>query len=177
MNFCACTVKTDTAKEPPQLSTTTNDIYTMAGLLIRRLHQISTSVFTARMKEADLDLTPVQFGALSALSDHPEVDQATLAGLIAHDRVTMGSVLDRLQNKGLITRKVSPQDRRARVLSLTDNGRRVLDAATPIVHALQGEILSGLDDQETEQLLQLMRKAADAGNNRSRAPLLFPKGP
>ncbi len=129
------------------------------------------------MKEADLDLTPVQFGALTALKGNPDVDQATLAGLIAHDRVTMGSVLDRLQNKGLITRKISQNDRRARVLSLTDQGRAVVDAATPIVHALQNEILSGLDAQEAEQLLHLMRKAADAGNQRSRAPLLFPKRP
>lgn len=152
-----------------------NDIYNMAGLLIRRLHQISTSVFTASMKQAGLDLTPVQFGALSALSTNPDVDQATLAGLIAHDRVTMGAVLDRLQNKGLITRKVSPHDRRARVLALTDIGQTVVETATPIVRALQGDILTGLDQHETQQLLHLMRKAADAGNARSRAPLLFPK--
>lgn len=159
------------------MSDATNDIYSMAGLLIRRLHQISTSVFTTRMKEAGLDLTPVQFGALSALAQNPDVDQATLAGLIAHDRVTMGAVLDRLQNKGFITRKVSPHDRRARVLSLTAKGRTALDKALPIVQALQSEILSGLDETETRQLLQLMRKAADAGNQRSRAPLLFPRRP
>jgi DNA-binding MarR family transcriptional regulator len=159
------------------VSDTHSDIYSMAGLLIRRLHQISTSVFAARMKEAALDLTPVQFGALSALADHPDVDQATLAGLIAHDRVTMGSVLDRLQNKGFITRKVSPTDRRARVLSLTADGRAALNRALPIVKALQSEILSGLDAGETQQLLELMRKAADAGNQRSRAPLLMPRRP
>ena len=152
-----------------------NELYGMAGHLIRRLHQISTSVFTQRMKEAGIDLTPVQFGALSALQSNPDVDQATLAGLIAHDRVTIGAVLDRLQNKGLIERKVSPRDRRARVLSLTPAGQTLLQTTTPIVWSLQEDILGGLDSQEKDTLLSLMRKVAEAGNDLSRAPLLPPK--
>ena len=43
------------------------DIYNYAGHLIRRLNQISTSVFQAGMKEAGQDLTPVQFAALNAI--------------------------------------------------------------------------------------------------------------
>jgi len=152
-----------------------NELYNMAGHMIRRLHQISSSVFAQKMKEAELDLTPVQFGALSALHSNPDVDQATLAGLIAHDRVTMGAVLDRLQNKGLIERKVSPKDRRARILSLTPLGQEVLKTTTPIVWALQDEILTGLSAEEKAELLRLMRKAAEAGNARSRAPLLVPQ--
>lgn len=152
-----------------------NDLNDMAGHLIRRLHQISSSVFAQRMKEAGIDLTPVQFGALSALRDNPNVDQATLAGLIAHDRVTMGAVLDRLQNKGLIARDISPRDRRARILRLTDKGRAVLDSTQPLVWALQNDILCGLDPQEKETLLHLMRKLAKAGNDLSRAPLQVPQ--
>lgn len=152
-----------------------NDLYGMAGHLIRRLHQISTSVFAQRMKDAGIDLTPVQFGVLSALHSNPDVDQATLAGLIAHDRVTIGAVLDRLQNKGLIERKVSPRDRRARILSLTSAGQTLLETTTPIVWTLQEDILGGLDSQERDKLLDLMRKVATASNELSRAPLLPPK--
>lgn len=150
------------------------ELNTMAGHLIRRLNQISASVFAEKMKQAGQDLTPVQFGALSTLRAHPNVDQATLAGLIAHDRVTMGAVLDRLQNKGLIARNISPTDRRARVLSLTPAGQDVLTTVTPIVRALQDEILTGLSASEKAQLLRLMQKATEAGNDRSRAPLLTP---
>lgn len=147
------------------------ELYDMAGHLIRRLNQISVSVFAEKMRQAGLDLTPVQFSALTALQANPEVDQATLAGLIAHDRVTMGAVLERLQNKGLIERTVSPRDRRARVLSLTRAGQSVLQEVTPIVWALQDEILTGLSADEKTELLRLMRKATHAGNERSRAPL------
>ncbi|QIZ82656.1 winged helix-turn-helix transcriptional regulator [Thalassovita gelatinovora] len=147
----------------------------MAGHLIRRLNQISVSVFNDRMREAGFDVTPVQFSALSVLSTNPQVDQATLAGLIGHDRVTMGSVLDRLHNKGLIERKTSPNDRRAKVLNLTDKGRNLLAQATPIVWALQTDILAGLNEDERSEMLRLMQKTVDAGNQLSRAPLMRPK--
>ena len=77
----------------------------MPGHLIRRLHQISTRVFTARVKEAGFDLTPVQFAALDVIRRHPGLDQARLADAVAKDRATRGAVVDRLERKGLVTRE------------------------------------------------------------------------
>lgn len=151
------------------------ELHDMAGHLIRRLHQISVSVFAERMKAAGLDLTPVQFAALEALRQHPDVDQATLAGLIAYDRVTLGGVIDRLEAKGLISRIVSPQDRRARLVRLTSAGLDLLSQAGPIVRGFQDSILQGLDATERQQLVTLMRKTTEAGNDQSRAPLLVPR--
>ena len=143
----------------------------MPGHLIRRLQQISVSVFAERMRAAGHDLTPVQFAALAALEAHPGADQATLAGLIAHDRATLGGVVDRLEAKGFIAREVSPRDRRARVLELTPAGAAALTRARPDVEAVQAEILAGLDTEERESFLRLLQKATDAGNALSRAPL------
>jgi MarR family transcriptional regulator, temperature-dependent positive regulator of motility len=151
------------------------ELHDMAGHLIRRLHQISVSVFAERMKAAGIDLTPVQFAALSALEGHPEVDQATLAGLIAYDRVTLGGVVDRLEGKGLVHRSVSQQDRRARVLRLTPRGAALLARVQPLVRGFQDEILTGLDAAERAQVMALLRKTTVAGNDQSRAPLLPPK--
>ena len=52
------------------------DAQSMAGHLIRRLHQQSTQVFTRRIQEAGFDLTPVQFAAMDAITKHPGIDQA-----------------------------------------------------------------------------------------------------
>ncbi len=147
------------------------DIHNMAGHLIRRLNQISVSVFSDRVNQAGYDVTPVQYGALAAIAAHPGLDQATLAGLIAYDRVTIGGVVDRLEQKAYVKRVVSPRDRRARELHLTGKGRDVLAALGPIVQALQSEILSGLSTQERETFLKLLEKTTDAGNELSRAPL------
>lgn len=150
------------------------EIHLMAGHLIRRLNQISVSVFQDRMAAEGLDLTSVQFAAMTMLKRHPGIDQTTLAGLIAHDRATMGGVIDRLDAKGLLKRQVSPHDRRARVLSLTAEGEALLVRVSPIVEALQRDILTGLTPAEQDTFLKLAAKAAEAGNELSRAPLKVP---
>ena len=148
------------------------DIYSMPGHLIRRLHQIHKSVFQTRMREAGYDLTSVQFAALTAIAAYPGRDQASIAGLIAHDRATMGGVIDRLEQKGLIARAVSTRDRRARELTLTPEGHAVLKDVRPRVECIQPEILPGLTDDERAEFIRLAHKAADAGNDLSRAPLV-----
>ncbi len=131
----------------------------MPGHLIRRLHQISTQVFTRRLQEAGHDLTPVQFAALDALAGHPGIDQAGLAEAVAKDKATIGAVADRLAQKGLVERVASRRDRRAKALTLTPDGERVLAAVLPLVMALQREILPGLDEAEYRQFVALAAKA------------------
>ena len=110
---------------------------TMPGHLIRRLHQKSTQVFTRHVRAAGYDLTPVQFAALDALSHVPGIDQAGLADAVGKDPATIGAVVDRLAQKGLLTRVKSSADRRARVLELTGEGKAVLDALRARGHVLR----------------------------------------
>lgn len=146
-------------------------IYNMAGHLIRRLNQISTSIFQDRMKASGFEITPVQFAALNAIKSHPGIDQASLAGLIAYDRATIGGVVDRLESKTLVERVVSKRDRRARELTLTPQGKVTLEELMPIVLELQPHILTGLSPEEAVEFLRLAEKIANAGNELSRAPL------
>lgn len=148
-------------------------IYNMAGHLIRRLNQISSSVFQDRIQACGYDMTSVQFAALNAISANPGIDQATLAGIIANDRPTIGGVVDRLEKKGLVSRLVSQRDRRAREVSLTSKGATVLAELTPVVKKLQTDILTGLTAAERIEFLRLAQKAAIGGNDLSRAPLII----
>lgn len=151
-----------------------SSLHIMPGHLIRRLQQISVSLFAARMGEAGLDLTSVQYAAMATLHDHPGLDQGTLAGLIAYDRATIGGVVDRLVQKGLMLRETSAKDRRARILTLTAEGERVLACATPWVERVQEDIVACLSEEERGIFQALLRKATDAGNDLSRAPLRRP---
>lgn len=132
----------------------------MPGHLIRRLHQISTHVFMMRTKEAGFDLTSVQFAALDAIRQSPGIDQAGLADVVAKDRATIGAVVDRLEQKGLISRKVNLSDKRARKLALTNTGEKLVASIRPIVERLQKEILPGLDEDEYRMFVKLAAKAA-----------------
>ena len=146
-------------------------IHAMPGHLIRRLNQISVGIFADKMADAGLTLTPVQFAALSAVAEHPGIDQATVAGLIAYDRATLGKVIDKLESRGHILRETSSRDRRAKVLRVSEAGQALLTQARPIVAALQSEIIGGLTPDEQEVFLRLLDKATMAGNEHSRAPL------
>jgi len=147
------------------------DLWTMPGHMIRRLHQASVSLFLEETEGTGHALTPVQFAALCAIRSQPRLDQATLAGLIAYDRVTIGGVVDRLVQKGLVDRRVSPRDRRARELVLTTTGDEAVATVTPAVLRAQQRTLDGLDESERATFLALLEKATAAANDHSRAPL------
>ncbi len=135
----------------------------MAGHLIRRLHQQSTQVFQSRTQAAGFDLTSVQFAALDAIAQQPGIDQASLAATISFDRATIGGVVDRLEQKGLLERLVSPDDRRSRRLHLTRAGERQLAAIRPVVEDLQAEILAPLTARERAAFVALAHKALGLG--------------
>lgn len=145
------------------------EVQDMAGHLIRRLHQGSTQVFQAEARAAGIDLTQVQFAAMDAIRCHPGIDQAGIAALIAYDRATIGGVIDRLEQKGYLTRVVSRHDRRARAVSLTGEGLRVFEAFLPVVRSLQDDILPGLTESERTQFLALARKATGVLDEESSA--------
>jgi DNA-binding MarR family transcriptional regulator len=140
-------------KKPPM------DRMEMAGHLIRRLHQQSTQVFQARMQAAGFELTSVQFAALDVIAAQPGIDQAGLAATISFDRATIGGVIDRLEQKALLQREVSEHDRRARRLSLTPEGERLLAACRPAVEDLQADILTRLTPAQRATFAALARKA------------------
>lgn len=151
-----------------------DEIYEMPGHLVRRFQQIAVAVFHIEVAAAGSDLTPVQYAALRTIMANPGIDQATLAGLIAYDRTTIGGVLDRLLQKGLILRKVSGRDRRAHALRISESGAETISRITPAVEEAQRVMLRGLTTGEAEQFMGLMRKAIEAANELSRAPLRVP---
>ena len=151
-----------------------SDLQDMPGHLIRRLQQAAVAIVHQRVGELGFDVTPVQFAAMVSIELHPGIDQATLAGMIAHDRTTITGVIDRLVQKNMVTRAVSSTDRRARQLTLTDEGERTLRKIAPAIEQAQKAILQGLTQREQTEFLRLLKKATHAVNALSRAPLKFP---
>ncbi len=135
------------------------ELYSMPGHLIRRLHQASQAIFDGEVAAAGVDLTSVQFAALTMIAANPGIDQARLATAIAFDRATTGGVIDRLEAKGFVRREIVKTDRRARRLHLEAAGETTLQAATPIVRHAQTLMLKSLSDKEQATLLRLLSKA------------------
>lgn len=147
-----------------------SQLYEFPGHLIRRMHQVSVAAFVSETSAAGFDLTPVQFAALYLLRERPGIDQATLATLIAYDRVTIGGVVSRLAARRYIRRAVSKSDRRARQLTLTADGAALLEAVSGAVSRSQQIILGGLSEEEQSALLALLRKATETAAECVRVP-------
>lgn len=127
----------------------------LPGHLFRRLHQLAVAQFTAEMKDG---LTPIQWAALMATAQRPGLDQSTLSREIYIDTSTVAGVLDRLEVRGLIRRKPSVDDRRLRLLYVTDEGETLLKNATVAVLEMQERLLDPLSPKERGLLMDLMLK-------------------
>lgn len=138
------------------------------GYHIRRLQQIAVAVFMEETQE--FGVTPVQYAALSAVLRHPGVDQRTLARLIGFDTSTIGSVIDRLQARGLMVRNSSPTDRRVRLLEVTSEGRALLMAAEPSVLRAQQRMLDPLPEGQRAQFMEMMAVLVHRNDEFARAP-------
>lgn len=145
------------------------EVQTTPGHLLRRFQQIAVSMFLKQCRE--LDLTPLQFATLAALSDAPPLDQAKLGGMVALDRTTIGVVVRKLEERGLVTRTTSAQDRRSKLIQITPAGTNLLREAVPHVAQVQDDLLTPLTEVERVQLVDSMRRVVEAHNEESRAPL------
>jgi DNA-binding MarR family transcriptional regulator len=144
------------------------DLYEHPGHLLRRAQQISVSIF---YDEMGAELTPVQYAILSRLAEHPGIDQVSLAGLAAIDTSTGATVCARLEEKGLLERKVIPHNRRQRALTITAEGTRLLETLESGAQRLRQRLLAPLDAQEQALFMGLLAKLVHENNEQSRAPL------
>jgi DNA-binding MarR family transcriptional regulator len=94
---------------------------------------------------------------LLALGEEPLRSQNALAQAIGADKTRIIGVLDGLQERGLIERRPDPGDRRARLLSLTPEGRRLRDSTRAGIRQREDRLLARLPDDDRTAFLRAMR--------------------
>jgi MarR family transcriptional regulator, lower aerobic nicotinate degradation pathway regulator len=152
-----------------QAPITMDAVYTAPGYLFRRMQQIAVALFIEECKT--FELTPVQYAALIAIHTHPGIDATRLSAVIAFDRSTLGSVIERLESKKLIDRKPSGEDKRVKLLYLTKAGAAILREIMPSVEKAQARMLQPLKPADRKVLLSLLTQLVDLNNEASRVPL------
>jgi DNA-binding MarR family transcriptional regulator len=94
-----------------------------------------------------------------------------LTALLLTDDAGVSRLVDRLEAKGLITRRVHGRDRRSRELRLTPSGRALATRLMRFAARGNEKILAGLSPQETRELRRLLLRVSD---NLRRIPLGSP---
>jgi DNA-binding MarR family transcriptional regulator len=135
--------------------------------LVRRLDQIFSWAVADALAD-EVTETPPQFAAVAVLEDFPGIDQRRLAALMGLDRTNVGQLIDRLEAKGLVERRVNGEDRRAHALHLTSEGKSVRRRLRPKMVAAQSRVLSPLTSAEQDLLIDMLIRVIKANEVNAR---------
>jgi DNA-binding MarR family transcriptional regulator len=134
--------------------------------LARRFLQICTTAMAQSLEGAEL--TPLQYGALVYVWGEPDLDQVGLAARVGVDRTNASLLVDQLESKGLIARRVSETDRRARLLRITAQGEQVIHRVVPEVRRGQDRLLEALTAAERAPFLEMLVRVIDKNEGLAR---------
>ena len=129
----------------------------LAFLLAQTSHVLSTEL-TAEL--ADLGITPRSNCVLAAAltGERTQIQLADMCGL---DKTTMVVTVDELEKAGLVERQMSATDRRARMIAVTDQGRKVHTLAKDVVARVYEDVLSALPETERAAFLSGLTRLAE----------------
>ncbi|MDE0179478.1 MAG: MarR family transcriptional regulator [Gammaproteobacteria bacterium] len=114
-----------------------------------RAISLSTAIIKALADEAaPHDLQPVEFNLLQYCAETGESTATQLARVLPIDASRISRIVTRLVDKGLLIRRRLPHDRRTVMLSLTDEGTRLVAELGERVESYLLRLLEGYDEQD-----------------------------
>jgi len=156
-----------TKTSPPLFADT--PLMDRVGFLIRRLHQIHVALFVQEV--GGLDITTIQFTALSMLHQHGEIDQSELAAQVGMDRTNISDVVHRLLERGYVTVRVNPAHGRRRLIGLTADGAAFLKLADQCASRAHERTVAALAGSDRELFAALLQRLVQEQSALGRSPL------
>ena len=151
-------------RERPDLDLAPMEVLSSISRLARHLDRMRANAYSAH------DLESWEFDVLAALRRTGPPYRLSPGQLLRETLVTSGTMtnrVDRLVERGLVTRQDHPNDRRGVLVELTDAGRDAVDAALAELIAAERQIMAALDVADHDQLTRSLRLLlARYGGNR-----------
>ena len=142
-------------RERPDLATSPMAVWS-------RIHRLAALLDAARKRcFAEHGLDNWEFDVLAALRRAGEPYQLSPGQLLHQTHVTSGTMtnrVDRLCDRGLVTRHAAPSGGRSVVVGLTGAGRRAVDNALEALVELEESLLAGWSAGERESLAAMLRR-------------------
>src|SRR5947208_1864852 len=128
--------------------------------LLRRAWYGLNQAFRRRI--AHLGVTPDQFTVMRTLLENEGITQRELTAFMSSDPNTVASILERMEQAGLVARQAHEKDRRANRLRLKPLGEQKYAAVRDLAVAMQTEVLSSLPARDREHFLENVDAVAEA---------------
>ncbi len=123
--------------------------------LLAKAHQYAQGTFKKRL--TPYGLTPIQYLILEALSDHEGISASEIGEKLVLDKATLSGILDRLNEKGWITKEVEAEDRRNLRLLLSDKSRRLMDTLFAERQKVNKDLLANFSLEEKILLKRMLQ--------------------
>jgi DNA-binding MarR family transcriptional regulator len=130
------------------------DIEESIGFLLSKAYQRAWAILREEIEQ--YDLTPPQFALLAFLWQQDGLTQVELSEKGQIDRSTIGGLIDRLERVGLLERRQHPQDRRAHLIYLTEQGKAMEGALSVCAGRSLKRFTSGLNENELTELRRML---------------------
>jgi DNA-binding MarR family transcriptional regulator len=135
------------------------DLGVLPSLLGYQLRLAQRAIFSDFADSlGELDMSPGLFGMLVVIEANPGLKQSQLARAAHLDRSSLVPALDKLEARGLVTRRASEHDRRVNGLWLTEQGSALLKKLKQRVARHEQRLARGLSRSEREQLVALLAR-------------------
>lgn len=128
------------------------------GFLIADVARLLRAEFDRRTSSAGLGLTPGEARILVNAARAGSMRQAALADRIGVEAMTLSAYLDRLEARGLISRTPDPNDRRAKLVEVTDAAEPVLEAIMKISAELRNDFSGSLTPPQLDQVREGLKQ-------------------
>ena len=131
----------------------------LPGLVGFQLRMAQIALFRDFAKgPGEEDVTPGLFGVLVIIEANPDLKQSDLARATHLDRSTVVTVIDNLERRGLVERRVALHDRRSNAIRLTAAGSALLRKLKRQVGQHEKRLLQNFSEAERETFLTLLKK-------------------
>jgi len=124
------------------------------GFLINDATRLLSRRFEVQARKYELTLP--QWRVIAQLLDTDSVSQSALAKLVETDPVTLGGLVERLEAKGFVTRAPSPEDSRAKIVSLTAKARALIDEMRIIGNEVYAEAFQGISEADRATTISVL---------------------
>ncbi len=125
---------------------------------VHRVYQAQRNAMYRAFREKGVELTPEQWGVLVRLWERDGRTQSDLSESTFRDKPTMSRMIDALETAGLVTRRATEGDARAKLVFLTASARELKPKLVPVAKRLVSQMLKDIPDRDLEVTRTTLQK-------------------
>ena len=110
------------------------------------------------LEEHHIDITNMQFAVLRTVAGEDGISQNKLAIFADRDKSSLTRMINTLERKKYVRREASQSDKRVKAVFITDEGRKIMGQAAPLLNRFAMQVEKGLSQEEINYTIELMKR-------------------